>query len=76
MSAITKRACAQRLHARCNMAGHEGGGDLGEYVNAAIKRQLFWDTVGAVQERNQDLSPEEAEALADEALDWTRATRP
>ena len=55
---------------------HEGSGDLCEYVNAAIKRQLFWDTVDAVQERNQDLSPEEAEALADEALDWARATRP
>ena len=54
---------------------HEGG-DLCEYVNAAIKRQLFWDTVDAVQERNRDLSPEEAEALADEALDWARATRP
>ena len=51
------------------------GGDLSEYVNAAIKRQLFWDTVDAVQERNQDFSPEEAEALADEALDWARATR-
>ena len=25
-----------------------------------------------VQERNQDLSPEEAEALADAALDWAR----
>ena len=45
------------------------GDDLSEYVNAAIKRQLFWDTVDAVQERNQDLSPEEAEALADAALD-------
>ena len=55
---------------------HEGGGDLCEYANAAIKRQLFWDTVDAVQERNRDLSPEEAEALADEALDWARATRP
>ena len=54
----------------------EGGGDLCEYVNAAIKRQLFWDTVDTVQERNRDLSPEEAEALADEALDWARATRP
>lgn len=51
------------------------GGDLSEYVNAAIKRQLFWDTMNAVQERHQDLSPEEAEALADAALDWARATR-
>ena len=52
------------------------GGDLSEYVNTAIKRQLFWDTVDTVQEQNRDLSPEEAEALADEALDWARATRP
>ena len=29
----------------------------------------------AVQKRNQDLPPEEAEALADAALDWARATR-
>ena len=48
------------------------GGDLSEYVNAAIKRQLFWDSMDAVQARNQDLSPEEAEALADAALDWAR----
>ena len=48
------------------------GGDLSEYVNAAIKRQLFWDTMDAVQARNQYLSPEEAEALADAALDWAR----
>ena len=39
------------------------------------KRQLFWNTVDVVQKRNQDLSPEEAEALAGAALDWARATR-
>ena len=55
------------------------GGDLSEYVNTTIKRQLFWDTVDTVdtvQGQSRDLSPEEAEALADEALDWARATRP
>ncbi len=48
-------------------------GDLSKYVDRAVRRAVFWDTVDAIQERNRDLSPEEAQALADEALKAVRA---
>jgi len=48
-------------------------GDLSKYVDRAVRRAVFWDTVAAIQERNTDLSPEEAQALADEALEAVRA---
>jgi hypothetical protein len=52
------------------------GGELSQYVSEAIRRQLFWDTVEEVHEQNHNLTPEEAEKLAAEAVDWARATRP
>lgn len=47
--------------------------DLSAYVDHAVRQALFWDTVENIQERNTDLSPEEAQALADEAVAETRA---
>lgn len=47
--------------------------DLSAYVDHAVRQALFWDTVENIQERNRDLSPEEAQALADEAVAETRA---
>lgn len=42
--------------------------DLSTYVDRAVRQAVFWDTVEGIRTRNRDLSPEEAEALADEAL--------
>ena len=50
-------------------------GDLSKFVDRAVRKAIFWETVEAVQERNKDLSPEEAQALADEAVAWARANR-
>lgn len=47
--------------------------DLSAYVDHAVRQALFWDTVESIQERNKDLSPEEAQALADDAVAEARA---
>jgi hypothetical protein len=52
------------------------GGDLSAYVSAALRRQLLWDTVDAIRERNADASPEEIEADVADALSEARADRP
>ena len=48
-------------------------GDLSAYVDHAVRQALFWDTVENIQVRNSDLSPEDAQALADEAVAEIRA---
>ena len=50
-------------------------GDLSKFVDRAVREAVFWETVHSIQERNKDLSPEEAQALADEAVAWARANR-
>lgn len=47
--------------------------DLSVYVDHAVRQALFWDTIDSIQDRNKDLSPEDAEALADEAVAEIRA---
>jgi hypothetical protein len=47
-------------------------GDLSKLVDRAVRQVIFWETVRSIQERNKDLSPEEAQALADEAVAWAR----
>ena len=58
-----------------NYLARTGGkkGDLSKFVDRAVRQAIFWDVVEAVQERNKDLSSEEAQALADEAVAWVRA---
>lgn len=50
-------------------------GDLSKFVDRAVRRAIFWETVNMIQERNKDLSPEEAQRLADEAVAEVRASR-
>jgi len=52
------------------------GRSLDEYVTETLRRQLFWDTVDEVQAQNRDLTPEQADMLAAEAVEWARATGP
>lgn len=58
-----------------NYLARTGGkkGDLSNYVDRAVRQAVFWDTVETIQERNKNLSPEEAQALADEAVEAVRA---
>ena len=48
-------------------------GDLSAFVDRAVRHAIFWETVESIQERNKDLSPEEAQTLADEAVALARA---
>lgn len=41
----------------------------------AVRQAIFWETVEMIWERNKHLSAEEAQALADEAVDRVRANR-
>ena len=50
--------------------------DLSSYVNETIRRRLLKQTINEIRQRNKDLTPDEAQALADEAVDWARANRP
>jgi len=52
------------------------GGDLASYVNEKVRLGVFWDTVDEIAEANHDLTPEQADELANEAVDWARANRP
>jgi hypothetical protein len=47
-------------------------GDLSKFVKEAVNRDLFMQTVAEVREGFKDMSPEEIEALVDEAVAWAR----
>ena len=55
---------------------HSDGGDLATFVDQAVRKDVFWQTVKSIQDRNHDLSPEDAQRLADDALADARAGRP
>ena len=50
-------------------------GDLSRFVDEAVRGEILRRTVREVQEGNPDLSGEEAQALAEEAVTWARANR-
>jgi len=49
--------------------------DLSAFVDRIVRREVFWNTVRKIQDQNTDLTPEEAQALADEAVDEVRESR-
>ncbi|MCP1469865.1 hypothetical protein J3E64_001547 [Sphingobium sp. OAS761] len=50
-------------------------GDLSLFVDRAVRQAVFWETLDAVWDRNSDLSPEQAQQLADAAVADSRAAR-
>lgn len=50
-------------------------GDLSRFVDRAVRQAIFWETLDSVWQRNKDLSQNEAQALADEAVAQVRASR-
>ena len=50
-------------------------GDLSRFVDRAVRQAVFWETVESIWERNKHLSPDEVQALADEAVAQVRAGR-
>ena len=49
--------------------------DLSSFVDRAVRQAVFWDTVDSVWERNRQVSPEQAQAVADAAVAEVRARR-
>ena len=48
-------------------------GDLSEFVNEAVRREVFDRVVRDIKERNADTDPDELTKLIDEAVEWARA---
>jgi len=55
---------------------HGEESDLAAFVERAVKKAILRATVSRIQERNSDLSAEEAQALADQAVAEVRADTP
>jgi len=47
--------------------------DLSAFVQEAVGGEILRRTIREIQEDNTDLTPEEAQALADEAVGWARS---
>lgn len=43
-------------------------GDLSRFVDRAVRQAIFWETLESVWQRNKQLPPDEAQALADAAV--------
>ena len=50
-------------------------GNLSRFVDRSVRQAIFWETAETIWERNKYLSAEEAQALADKAVDSIRANR-
>lgn len=55
---------------------NKDGGDLSRFVDRVVGQAIFWETVGAIREQNKDLTAEEAQRLADEAVENFLADHP
>ena len=63
-------------HVRSYLARTGGKkGDLSRFVDRAVRQAIFWETVESIWERNRNLSGEDVQRLADEAVAQTRAYR-
>ena len=50
-------------------------GDLSRFVDRAVRQAIFWERIEMIWKRNKYLSAEEAQVLADEAVDSVRENR-
>ena len=65
------------LHVRSCLARTGGKkGDVSRFVDRAVRKAIFWETVESVWERNRHLSSEDVQRLADEAVARVRAAPP
>jgi len=51
-------------------------GDLSQFVDVALRRAVFWETVDAAHERNREVPAQEIDEAVNRAVDETRARRP
>lgn len=63
-------------HVRSYLARTGGRkGDLSRFVDRAVRQAIFWEALESIWERNRNLSDEDIQRLADEAIVQTRAYR-
>ena len=63
-------------HVRSYLARTGGKkGDLSRFVDRAVRQAIFWETIESIWERNRNLSGEDVQRLADEAVAQARAYR-
>lgn len=62
---------------RMFIAAHGVGrkGDLSRFIEEAVRRRLFEETVREIKAENAKYSAGEIQAAIDEALDWTPSNR-
>ena len=61
---------------RTHIARHGGKkGDLSKFVDRAVRKEVFRQTVKAVQDRNAQFDQQEIMRVVDEAVEWSRADR-
>ncbi len=58
-----------------NHVAEHGGGDLSEYVQKAVRRQLLSETVRDIRQRHADADPQVIEDEINEALAAVRESR-
>ena len=63
-------------HVRSYLARTGGKkGDLSRFVDRAVRQAIFWETIESIWKRNRNLSGEDVQRLADEAVAQARAHR-
>ena len=63
-------------HVRSYLARTGGKkGDLSRFVDRAVRQAIFWETLESIWERNRNLTGEDVQRLADEAVAQARAYR-
>jgi len=55
--------------------GRAKKGELSDFVNEAVRREIFIRTVREIKDRNENTDSKQMEALIEEALEWSRARR-
>ena len=51
------------------------GGDVVDFIDRAVRRRLFFDTVREIRESTAGVDPNELQAAIDEAVEAVRAER-
>ena len=62
---------------RQHLADNGGGrkGDLSKFVEEAVRKRIFMDTLKEAREQNKDVPQEVIDSAIEEALAWARAKR-
>jgi len=57
------------------LAARGDAANVDEYVERAVNRHLFFETVREIREKNKDIDPDQLQQEIDEAVEGVRAER-